>query len=181
MSLWTKIKGAVIDALSDARLVEAAGATAVSSDETGWRRLSGGSDPSRDLTPMSQDRMQKFAFHLWERNILSNRIIELPLAYMLSEGVSVSADDEEVKRWITQFWTDPINSMNIKLAKKARQLAIFGEQCYPVFTNEISGHVRLGYLDPANIAEVIRDPDNPEQPIGVITTQIGRASCRERV
>jgi hypothetical protein len=115
--------------------------------------------------------MQKFAFHLWERNILANRIIELPLAYMLSEGVTVSADDEEVKRWITQFWTDPINSMNIKLAKKARQLAIFGEQCYPVFVNEISGHVRLGYLDPANIAEVIRDPDNPEQPIGVITTR----------
>lgn len=171
MSLWTKIKGAVIDALSDARLVEAAGATAVSSDENGWRRLSGGSDPNRDLTPMSQDRMQRFALHLWERNILANRIIELPLAYMLSEGVTVSADNEEVKGWITQFWTDPINSMNIKLAKKARQLAIFGEQCYPVFVNEVSGHVRLGYLDPANIAEVIRDPDNPEQPIGVITTR----------
>lgn len=171
MSLWTSLKSAVVAALGDARLVEAAGATAVSSDETGWRRLSGGSDPNRDLTPMSQDRMQKFAFHLWERNILSNRIIELPLAYMLSEGVSVSADDGDVKRWITQFWTDPINSMNIKLAKKARQLAIFGEQCYPVFVNEVSGHVRLGYLDPANIAEIVRDPDNPEQPIGVITTR----------
>lgn len=126
MSLWTSLKSAVVAALGDARLVEAAGATAVSSDETGWRRLSGGSDPNRDLTPMSQDRMQKFAFHLWERNILSNRIIELPLAYMLSEGVSVSADDGDVKRWITQFWTDPINSMNIKLAKKRGSLRYLG-------------------------------------------------------
>lgn len=40
-----------------------------------------------------------------------------------------------------------------------------------MFVNEVSGHVRLGYLDPANIAEIVRDPDNPEQPIGVITTR----------
>lgn len=179
MNLWTKLKGAIVEVFSDARLVEAAGATAVSSDEAGWRRLSGGSDPNRDLTPMSQDRMQKFAFHLWERNLLANRIIELPLAYMLSEGVTVSADDPEVKGWIGQFWGDPINSMDLKLPKKARQLAIFGEQCYPVFVNELSGHVRLGYLDPANIAEVIRDPDNPEQPIGIVTTRDKKGGYRK--
>ena len=171
MNLWTKIKGAVVAALGDARLVEAAGATAVSVSEEGWRRLSGGSDPNRDLSPMSQDRMAKYALHLWERNILANRIIELPLAYMLCEGVTVSADNEQVKEWIEEFWSDPINQMDIKLPKKARQLSIFGEQCYPAFVNEISGEVRLGYLDPANIAEVIRDPDNPEQAIGVVTTR----------
>lgn len=150
------------------KLVEAAGSTTSKSEE-GWRRVGNNENVDRDLSPMSQIRMQRLALYMWERNILGNRIIELPLAFMLAEGVTVTASNEETQKWITDFWEDPINQMDIKLTKKVRQLAIFGEQCYTAFTNEMNGHVRLGYVDPANIAQVVRDPDNAEQPIGIIT------------
>jgi len=44
--------------------------------------------------------------------------------------------------------------------------------------NEHSGHVRLGYLDPAQIATVVIDPDNPEQPIGIVTVKDGKGVAR---
>ena len=136
-------------------------------DETGWRKLSG--DSSRDLSPVTADRMREMAYYLWQQNMLANRLIELPVAFLLAEGVAVSAEAEEMRPVIDRFWRDPINQMDLKLPKKVRELALFGEQCWPVFENELSGAVRLGYLDPTNIAERIADPDNPEQVIGIVT------------
>lgn len=157
-----------------AALREAAGIT-IDDDEDQWRKLTG--DSNRDLSPLTQSRMQELALYAWESNLLANRIIELPLGYLLAEGVRLQAENEIVQEWIDRFWLDPINQMDLKLPKKCRELALFGEQCYPAFVNEMNGHVRLGYLDPALIETIVTDPDNGEQKIGIVTRkdQKGRA------
>lgn len=138
----------------------------IDADETGWRKLSG--DAGRDLSPMTQDRQRELAVYLWATNPLANRLIELPVAYLLAEGVRLTVPDAEAQDWLDAFWRDPINRMNMKLPKKVRELALHGEQCWPVFVNSITGHMRLGYLDPALIEKVVTDPDNIEQPIGIV-------------
>lgn len=148
----------------------------IDADEDNWRPLSG--DTKRDLSPVSQQRMRDMALYLWESNLLANRLIELPLAYMLAEGVTLRCGDDDNQKLLKRFWRDPINNMDIKIIKKVRELAIFGEQCYPTFVNEHSGHVRLGYLDPALIATVVIDPDNPEQPIGIVTVKDKKGEAR---
>ncbi|PCJ88600.1 MAG: hypothetical protein COA54_02465 [Thiotrichaceae bacterium] len=145
-------------------------------DDADWRKLTG--DSHRDLAPMTQKRMVDLGVYLWESNMLANRIVELPIAFMLAEGVTVTADDETVSEVIESFWFDPINRMDIKLIKKVRELGLFGEQCWPTFVNEFNGHVRLGYLDPVVIETVVMDPDNPEQPIGVITKKDRKGRAR---
>lgn len=153
-------------AIGIGRFAEASGTT-IDADEDQWRRLS--SDANRDLAPMTQARMQKLALHLWERNGLANRLIELPVAYMLGKGCRVVVDDPDAQLLLTRHWNDGLNCWDLKLAKRARELALFGEQCWPVFRNQVTGFVRFGYLDPALIEDVITDPDNIEQPIGVRT------------
>ena len=154
---------------------EAAGVT-VDADEDQWRRLSG--DANRDLSPMTQQRMQKMAHFLWEQNLLANRLIELPMAYLLAEGVALTVEDEAHQALLEKFWCDPINDMDLKLPKKVRELALFGEQCYPVYMNDVDGSVRIGYLDPALIATVVMDPDNIEQPIGIVTHKDKQGNAR---
>jgi hypothetical protein len=151
-------------AMPVAPLREAAGVS-IDDDDNQWRRL--GADRRRDLLPMAQTRMQELAAYLWESNRLTNRLIELPLAYLLAEGVTMSVDDDEAAGWIKAFWNDPINKLDRKLQAKMRALALFGEQCWPVFPRA-DGHVRLGYLDPGAIEKVIADPENGEQPIVVV-------------
>jgi hypothetical protein len=159
-----------------ARFTEAAGTT-IDNDEEGWRRLTGNS--ARDLAPMTQTRMQDLGVYLWRSNLLANRLIELPLAFLLAEGVRLTAPDEEAQDWLDTFWHDPVNNMDIKLIKKARELSIYGEQVWPVFVNEINGHVRLGYLDPGLIEKVVTDPDNAEQTIGIITKRNAKGVKRK--
>lgn len=163
------------EAQSAAPMREAAGVT-VDDDEDQWRRLGG--DASRDLSPMTQSRMREIAAYLWERNLLANRMVELPVAYLLAEGVTLKAEDEASQEALDEFWHDPINDMDLKLPKKVRELALYGEQCWPAFTNTVSGAVRVGYLDPALIATVVTDPDNPEQPIGIVTVKDKKGAAR---
>ena len=151
---------------------EAAGIT-VDFDDDQWRRLSG--DSSRDLSPMTHARMQQTATYLWQANPLANRLIELPIAFLLADGVSLEATTEDpdlkpiIQDWLNRFWLHPINNFPIKLPKKVRELALFGEQCWPAFVNPYSGQVRLGYLDPELVETIVMDPDNAEQPIGIVT------------
>lgn len=154
---------------------EAAGQT-IDDDEEGWRRLTG--DTDRDLAPVTLRRSREISAWLWQANLMANRIIELPLAYLLADGVRLEVNDPDTQEMLNRFWNDPINSMDLKLEKKVRELALFGEQCYPAFVNDHSGHVRLGYLDPALIETVVTDPDNPEQPIGIVTVKDKKGGAR---
>lgn len=147
-------------------------ASSQSTEETGWTRLTGegmGKANERDLSPLSQERMQKLAEWLWQSNLLANRLAELPLAYLLAEGVTLQCKDDEHQKLLDKFWNDPINNWPLKLQPRVRALGLLGEQCYICHVNEASGFVRLGYLDPRQIGQVVMDPDNPEQPIGVVT------------
>jgi hypothetical protein len=128
-------------------------------------------DPAqrRDLTPVEQDRMQRIAAYLWESNPLANRLVTLPTAYLVGEGVRLQVTNEDAQKVLRRFWQDPINALDIKLEAMIREDELFGEQCYPVFVNTVDGHVRLGYLDPAAIDRVVMDPENSSQPIGVVT------------
>lgn len=153
---------------------EAAGA--FDDEDKGWRTITG--QTKRDLSPMGQAHMQKVAAYLWETNLLANRLIELPLAYLLAEGVTLSCPDPEHQQWLQAFWNDPINRMAIRLPTFARELALFGEQCLPTYVNAINGHVRLGYLDPSLIDAVVADPGNPAQEIGVVTVRDNNGAVR---
>ncbi len=164
-----------------ARVREAAGMNGLADEEAGWTRLSaqGSSANLRDLTPMSQERMQRLAEFLWQSNLLANRLIEIPLAYLLAEGVKLTCQNEKHQKLLTEFWTDPINDWPEKLYPRARDLAILGEQIYRAFENEHSGAVRFGYVDPRLVGSIVLDPDNPEQPIGVLTKRDSRGKYKK--
>ncbi|MDR1995116.1 hypothetical protein [Azonexus sp.] len=171
---FAEADGKTIDE-NNTRFAEAAGKT-VDDEDDGYRRLTG--DSKRDLAPTTQARAREVSAYLWQANLLANRIIELPLAFLLADGVRLTVSDPESKATLDRFWVDPINSMDLKLEKKVRELAIFGEQCYPAFVNEMNGALRLGYLDPALIETVVTDPDNKEQPIGIVTVKNKHGKAR---
>lgn len=146
-------------------------------DDGSWRRLTGnglGSSNERDLEPLAQARMQKLAEYLWQTNLLANRLVELPLAYLLAEGVALQCVNDEHQKLLNTFWADPINNWPLKLEGRTRALGLLGELCFIATVREGDGFVRLGYLDPRQIATVVNDPDNPEQPIGVVTKRDNR-------
>lgn len=129
-------------------------AEAVSELGAGYRRLTSGT-PWRDLSPLIQDRMFQVAWYLYDMNPMGRRLINLVTEFVLGEGVRIVADDPAVGAWLERFWRDPVNAMDLTLAEYVRELALFGEQCYTAVRNPASGEVRLGYVDPFEIDEVV--------------------------
>lgn len=156
-----------------ARLTESAGIT-VDDDDDQWRRLTG--DTQRDLEPLTAQRARELARHVWESNLLGNRLIELPLAYLIAEGVTLRVGDKslppelvaDAQRVLDRHWHDPINAWDIKLRRRLRELALYGEW-FSVGFVAADGAVRWGYLAPEEVETVVTDPDNREQPIGIVT------------
>ena len=136
----------------------------VDSDEHLYRSLTGS---NRDLPAVTQDRMINIAAYLYDTNLMAGRMIEIVRDYVVGDGVTYTCKNEDVKAVLDDFWNDPINNWELFQDNACNELGIYGEQCWPVFVDENTGKVRLGYIDPGNIAKVITDPGNCKQPIGV--------------
>ena len=116
--------------------------------EGGFRRISQPTSPWRDLLPPMQWNMQRVAYYLYVTNPLARRIVEMLKDFVVGEGVTVTAKDPAVQSVLDDFWNDPVNRMDQNLESFVKECSIFGEQCWYVATNPVSGKVRLGYIDP---------------------------------
>ena len=132
----------------------------VSYEDYGWSLLT--KDEGRDLDPIMQDRMQDIAFYLYDANPLAHRIIEMTKDFIVGEGFTFKAEDQDIQKLLEDHWNDPVNNWDVKQDKKAKELGLYGEQFYPVFVNKHNGHVRLGYLDPTRVRKIVKDTKNPE-------------------
>lgn len=144
----------------------------------GFRKLTG--SPTRELPMMDQTRAIEVAYWLWKTNPLAKWIIEVVTAFVVAKGMPVSAKNEDVKAVLKDFWEDPVNRMDIHWENFVRELGIYGEQCWPIFTAEQTGKVRLAYHDPAYIDNVYCDPENVKIKVGMtVSSQDGSGKLRK--
>lgn len=143
-------------------------------EDVGWRTLT--EDTKRDLTPLTQERMQDIAFYLYDRNPVAHRILEMTKDFVVGEGISFTGENDKVEKVLKEFWDDPVNAWDLKQGQRVMELGLYGEQFYPAAVNVIDGRVRMGYLDPAAVAKVIQDPENVE-----IIRQVKRKGSITRV
>jgi len=108
----------------------------------------------RDLTPMMHERMQQVCFFLATTTPFGKRIIRIMVDHIVGEGFKVAAEDPAVQEAVDRFWKDSVNQMAENVDAFAEELLKFGELCIPVSVNPVDGFVRLGYIDPQEIAEV---------------------------
>lgn len=130
-----------------------------------YRRLTRG---ERELPEYNRERALANAYKLYDANNLAKRMLEETRDYVLGGGVEVVAtgdsesDVQAVQDVIDGFWHDPLNQLDIKLHDKVLAMGVAGEACWTAFVNPADGHVRLGYVDPADIRDVVTNPDNVE-------------------
>jgi len=144
--------------------------------EQGFRRLvRDNAFTQRDLTPLAQDAMLALMQWLWESNALAQWLIELVVDFVWGEGGAIAAKDEDANEVLKAFWGDPVNQLGLRMDDFTRELGMQGELCLPVFVNEIDGHVRLGYIPPEHIEDIIPDPNNClVQAVVVLKAALGR-------
>jgi len=125
---------------------------------TGFRRLS--ERQEKDLEPLKYDQVQRISYYLWMSNPIAHTMLEYNKVYVAGGDIVVKAANPKVQEILDLHWK--ANQWDINKTKKALELAINGEQIYPVFVNKHTGLVKLGYVDPLNVASVKANDNNPE-------------------
>lgn len=130
-------------------------------NETVGMRLIGGS--KRDLGAWDQVKMQKLALHLSRHNHMAKRMLDIIVDFIVGDGIKTTAkhEDEERRKLIQsvldRLWQDPINDMQRQNPQRVFELFLWGEVLMPAKVNELTGDVRLGWIDPSQIDKI--EPD----------------------
>ncbi len=145
-------------------------------DDRLFRPLSG---RRGDIPRPTHSRMQKIAHELWTMNLMGKRLIEVVTDHVIGEGVSWKSKDEDALEAVEAFWGDPVNRFDLQIEQLISELGIFGELLLPVAVSKFEGKVRVGYISPRLIDEVVSDPDNCALPIGVVLKKGGGGPGRK--
>lgn len=135
-------------------------------EDSSYRKLTARAEV-KDLPEYKHERMLKIAHWLSVGNLMAKRLLEIQRDFLVGDGVTYTAEDERTKKILDAFWDDPVNSWDIKLEDRVNELNLYGEQFWQVFVNDVTGHVRLGAIDPLCVKEVVSDPDNAEVKIKI--------------
>jgi hypothetical protein len=132
----------------------------------GYRVATRGGLREYDIAP---DRAQNVAWDIWQMNPLARRALQIKRDYILGRGLQFKAKDGTAQPIVDRFLR--INKLHRRLTGFVLELFLFGEQCYPAFVRASDGQVRLGYIDPAQIEEVILHPENVLEEWAVVVRQ----------
>ncbi len=116
---------------------------------------------------------------LWQSNPIAKRFTDLKRDYIVggAHEVQWSAADIDLQEILANFWET--NNLDEHIPEFALQLFLFGGQCYPAFVRESDGFVRMAYIDPGEITEVLPHPDNSMEMWAVVAGPTGGARAWE--
>ncbi len=122
---------------------------------------------TRNLPEVNQDRMIDICYWLWDNYPMAKWIINVAVSFIIAEELPFTSSNPKVLEILKDFWFDPVNRMDLYLRKHVTELHIFGDILFPIKVSPVNGRVRMGYIDPKEIDEVIIDPENCKILIGV--------------
>lgn len=123
----------------------------------------------RDFSQINWEHIVEIVWTLWQSNPVADRHFEMKRDYIVGVGIAPKTDDAELQALLDRFWSG--NKMGRRAAEFTLQLFLFGCQCYPAFTREADGRVRLGYIDPAQIKDIVVHPDNAMEMWAVVVKE----------
>ena len=112
-------------------------------------------------------RALETAWTLWQKSPIAKRVLAMKRDHIIGHNAGPDSNDEDLLEILIDFWE--ANKLNIRASEFTIQLFGFGEQCFPAFVRESDGRVLLGYIDPGNIYQVVKHPDNTLEDWAIVT------------
>lgn len=74
----------------------------------------------------------------WRENPLARRIVNLQTQYVCGEGMTIECEDEKAKAVLLDFWTDPLNRMDIRVVEWCDELTRTGN-LFILLSSDLTG------------------------------------------
>ncbi len=135
---------------------------ALSLEDAGYIKL--GSGNSLEMDGATRQNYVKRSRYYYNLDPLANQAIRLWTDYTFGSGISCSSDNERVQAALDAFWNNPDNRKLLSESgqrKSSDKCLVDGEVFFALFLGP-AGEVRIRWIDPLEITEIITDPDDKE-------------------
>lgn len=155
---------------------------ALGNTEDMYRPALAGARPGlvNDLNPIDQERQRALARQQFFRNAIGGGLLDGMVSRVIGVGVQVKAADERVQAAIERFLTDPDNDLEANLPRFETERLAYGELFLPLYLTKENADVRLGYLPPDQIDEVIWKQGDAKKALGCIQKRTGLGETQGR-
>jgi hypothetical protein len=148
-----------------------------------WLPLSGYGPQDRPWSDVLMDLVD--ALDAWRQNFLIRQIVRLTTAYVVGDGIKVSATHPWAKEFVEDFWTDKQNRMAARLPAWCDELTRAGELFIALFPNRVTGMQYVRAIPARQITSVETDPEDYEKETGymelpVVTGQLAAQSLEPK-
>jgi hypothetical protein len=148
-----------------------------------WLPLSGYGPQDRPWADVLMDLVD--ALDAWRQNFLIRQIVRLTTAYVVGDGIHVSATHPWAKEFVDDFWTDKQNRIAGRLPAWCDELTRAGELFIALFPNRVTGMQYVRAIPARQITTVETDPEDYEKETGyielpVVTGQLGAFSMQPK-
>lgn len=134
---------------------------AVNLEEPGWIQMGGSTD--KDAAPGDHRKMGEEAWKAYLFHPMGSRQVEFITSFIAGLGFKVKADDQEAQPAVDAFVSDPANRWDEAHEEIVRRGEIEGEAFVVLFQQ--NGKVVMREIEPAEIEEIICDPDDVNTPL----------------
>lgn len=135
-------------------------------DDVGWQALAG-AGAVEQFDKATIDEIAAFARLYAIKNPLIKRGIEVKRNYVFGQGVSIAAAEPAINAIVQAFIDDRRNG-EVLFSQQAqleleRQAQTDGNLFFILFTNEVTGRVRVRDIDATEIARIIKNPEDAHE------------------
>ncbi len=154
---WQRLGERLFGDLIQTRVQEA-----VAAEDIGYRQVTGASE-TRDDALWDHQRLLREVYEAYVTNPLAYAVIDIQANFVLGGGVRIACASAAVQEVVDAFWRHPDNTMDTRIYSLYTELSLYGEQFVRVFTDPLTGEIRLRQLDPLLIERIETAAEDIEQ------------------
>lgn len=149
-----------------AQLQEQIGALELALEDVGWARVT--YQAMREFSKPGLDKIAELARVMYLKNPVIRRGVETKVNYVWGQGMTVDVKPPEVNAVVQAFLDDPRNQAELTSEQarqdKERTLETDGNLFLVLFTNQLTGRVRVRSVPMPEIVEIIKNPEDAREP-----------------
>jgi hypothetical protein len=131
-------------------------------DRSGWETVTR-EIPTEDRQYVEWAEDIKDALEAWRRNPLVRQIVRLTTNYVVGDGIGISSEIPTVDKFIREWWSHPMNQMDLRLEAMCDELTRAGELFPVLFTNEFDRMTYVRFIPARQVNEVETDKEDLER------------------
>lgn len=124
------------------------------------RRFGGGSEIDRPNHERYEDITS--SLDAWRKNPMAKRIINLVTAYVVGDGIRITAKYDPLQKFIDKFWLYRRNHLILRQSEWCDALSMSGEIFVVLFTNPVDGISEIRAIPATRIDDIDYSPDDYE-------------------